>query len=513
MNKEKLFQEKISILNVEFVDFIRSAVKENPAYDLSPPLRDYLEHVKELDKMYADRPVLVAKRKIKDGPKAEKPKSISTKKEEPKKLPGGLVEPPGQFNFAPKVQMPEIPKLKDSTPTLSFSAPTSNSTPLAQNRKRRPDQALDYDEMKSTRSSDYGKDDKRVEEPPKPLGQFLFGSSKPKETSIPTFNFGESKSNSTPEAKNGNSGDKGNSLFAGLTKPTGQFLFNSSNQKGSSELNSTPTQESKNNTSNDAAKGGSLFAGLTKPTGQFLFNPSNTAKDTPTLTSSGPKSTSPLFSQGSKNTESNGKSSLFGGLAKPAEDGKPSLFGGLSKPAEDGKVGLFGGLSKASEDGKPNLFGGLVKVPEDGKISLFGGISKPSGFFAPKQSENNGEEQDKDEQEEPPKFDAVQHDEPDAVFTTKCSLHNFTEGQYKKAGTGFIYIKKSEKGPQLLIRAATTLGNVLVNTYINDGFKAEKKDKDRIQFSYPAVDGMKTHLAKVVDMQGTLDYFTGAKKP
>ena len=68
----------------------------------SPPLRDYLEHVKELDKVYADRPVLVAKRKIKEAVKTDKPKPAVTKREEPKKLPGGLVEPPGQFSFAPK---------------------------------------------------------------------------------------------------------------------------------------------------------------------------------------------------------------------------------------------------------------------------------------------------------------------------------------------------------------------------------------------------------------------------
>ena len=386
--------------------------------------------------------------------------------------------------------MPEIPKPKDiTTPMLPFSAPKSNSTPLSQNRKRRPDQALDYDEMKNAKSSEYGKEDKKPDEPAKPLGQFLFGGS---------------KSNSTSENKNGNSSDKGSNLFGGLSKPTGQFLFNSSNKDTSdSKLNSTP-QESNNSTSNDTAKGSSLFSGLSKPTGQFIFNLSNNSSE--------PKQTS-LFSSPSKNTESNGKGNLFGGLVKPPEDGKLTLFGGASKP---------------SEDGKPNLFGGLVKPSEDGKLSLFGGLSKPSGLFAPKpQSENNGEEQDKDEPEEPPKFDAVQHDEPDAIFTTKCSLHNFTDGQYKKAGTGFIYIKKSDKGPQLLIRAATTLGNVLVNTYINDSFKAEKKDKDRIQvgvirsigvniafqFSYPTADGIKTHLAKVVDVQGTLDYFTGAKKP
>ena len=359
--------------------------------------------------------------------------------------------------------MPEIPKPKDTTtPTLSFSAPKSNSTPLSQNRKRRPDQALDYDEMKNTKSNDYGKEDKA---PAKPLGQFLLGS-KPKETSVPTFNFGESKLNSTPENKNGNSNDKGSSLFAGLTKPTGQFLFNASKDTSDSKLNSIPSQDSNKSASDENAKGSSLFSGLSKPTGQFLFNLGN--KDNSSLTSE-PKQNS-LFSSPSKNTESNGKNNLFGGFVKPPEDGKLSLFGGISKP---------------SDDGKPNLFGGLVKPSEDGKLSLFGGLSKPSGLFVPKpQSENNGEEQDKDEPEEPPKFDAVQHDEPDAVFTTKCSLHNFADGQYKKAGTGFIYIKKSDKGPQLLIRAATTLGNVLVNTYINDTFKAEKKDKDRIQVCF-----------------------------
>ena len=100
---------------------------------------------------------------------------------------------------------------------------------------------------------------------------------------------------------------------------------------------------------------------------------------------------------------------------------------------------------------------------------------------APAEKKDGEEEGDAAEDAPPPKVEIVKHDEPGAVISTKCSLFNFVSGEYKKVGVGFLHIKKTDAGTQLLIRAATSLGTVLVNTYIKETFKAEKKDKDKIQ--------------------------------
>uniref|UniRef100_A0A914YDK1 Uncharacterized protein n=1 Tax=Panagrolaimus superbus TaxID=310955 RepID=A0A914YDK1_9BILA len=111
--------------------------------------------------MYAEKPterkIVVAKRRLTTPAvkPSEKPKGIlKATVPEPKKLSNGLVEPVGQFAFASKVQMPEIP----SAQTPMFSAPKSTDapTPSSQSRKRRQE-PLNYDDMRNKSSDDYGK--------------------------------------------------------------------------------------------------------------------------------------------------------------------------------------------------------------------------------------------------------------------------------------------------------------------------------------------------------------------
>lgn len=78
----------------------------------TPSVTDYLHHVKDLDKLYAtpkpvERKIIVAKRKNtpaapKVAEKAKETPPAPATVPEPKKLSNGLVEPVGQFGFAPK---------------------------------------------------------------------------------------------------------------------------------------------------------------------------------------------------------------------------------------------------------------------------------------------------------------------------------------------------------------------------------------------------------------------------
>ncbi|VBB26779.1 unnamed protein product [Acanthocheilonema viteae] len=51
---EKLFLEKMAVLNKTFLYFIQCSLKEMPDGDLSPCVRDYLKHVEELDRTYGN---------------------------------------------------------------------------------------------------------------------------------------------------------------------------------------------------------------------------------------------------------------------------------------------------------------------------------------------------------------------------------------------------------------------------------------------------------------------------
>uniref|UniRef100_A0AC34FQ05 RanBD1 domain-containing protein n=1 Tax=Panagrolaimus sp. ES5 TaxID=591445 RepID=A0AC34FQ05_9BILA len=359
--------------------------------------------------------------------------------------------------------MPEIPSAPVKTPV--FSAPKSSDapTPSSQSRKRRQE-PLDYDDMRNKSSNDYGKAEREPSSTSTPsIKSSLFGgSAKSGEiTSTPTVNsslFG-TKSSETPNTPASN-----NSLFG--TK---------SNETTSDEKTNTP------------------------PTNNFLFG-SKPDEKTNTLSSN-----NSLF--GTKPGETTSNNSLFGGSVKSNEASNAvpitsSLFGGLVKPGETTNT-----LSSNN-----SLFGGLVKP---GQLSFNFKGPENSATSAPTNggADNKDGEEGDAEDAPPPKAEIVKHEEPDAAFSTKCSLFNFVNGEYKKVGVGFMHIKKTESGTQLLIRAATALGTVWINTYINDSFKAEKKAKDKIQFSYPSAEGAKTSLVRVVDAETAVTYLTGEKKP
>jgi hypothetical protein len=507
MSQEKQFNEKLKLLNEDFVDFVSSAFQENPFYDFTPSVTDYIKHVKELDVCYSDKPVerkiIVAKRKVTTPAVKSVQKSKETSKPivpEPKKLSNGLVEPTGQFDFAPKVQMPAIPSAAATTNTPVFSAPKSidQPTPPSQSRKRRQE-PLDYDDMRNKSSDDYGKAEKHIDtpRPPPATNNSLFsGLNKSGETL--NFNPGNVVKESEP-AKTTPSNDF---LFGGLNKTGGTPSFNFGNKESEA--------------SQPAASSNPLFGGLAKSGGTFNFTSGKPEKE----------------SESPQTIQSN--NSLFGSSGKPGatlsfnfgnKDSEPSkttptsnsLFGALVKPS--GTFTFNSGKSDKESESPQTL---------PSSTTLFSGLVKPGGLFnfkapetsTPTSTATNGESNNKDNGEEgdaedapPPKIEIIKHEEPGAVFSTKCSLFNFVNNEYKKVGIGFLHIKKSDSGTQLLIRAATALGTVWINTYINSSFKAEKKNKDKIQFSYPSTEGAKTSLVRVVDVDDAVAYLTGVKKP
>lgn len=93
--------------------------------------------------------------------------------------------------------------------------------------------------------------------------------------------------------------------------------------------------------------------------------------------------------------------------------------------------------------------------------------------------------------EQPPKVQSFEHNEEDAVYTKKCKLYYKKNDNFVEKGLGFLYIKTvknteddddgSSGGSksQLLIRADTNMGTILLNIALIDSLPISKADKGK----------------------------------
>ncbi|XP_076059755.1 nuclear pore complex protein Nup50 isoform X2 [Oratosquilla oratoria] len=86
-----------------------------------------------------------------------------------------------------------------------------------------------------------------------------------------------------------------------------------------------------------------------------------------------------------------------------------------------------------------------------------------------------------EDQYEPPKDEVVQVKEDDAVYEKKCKLFYSKQGQYVEKGVGMLYLKPAPgEKTQLIIRADTNLGNILLNIILNSSIPAQRVGKNNV---------------------------------
>merc|ERR1712037_451482 len=109
----------------------------------------------------------------------------------------------------------------------------------------------------------------------------------------------------------------------------------------------------------------------------------------------------------------------------------------------------------------------------------FGSLKKDS-------EPENGEVEvgnDGDEEEEAVKVDEKSEAvvEEDAFFSKKCKLFYKKEDAYTERGLGTIHLKLTdEKKVQVVVRAGTSLGNILLNVLISEGIPVERVGKNNV---------------------------------
>ncbi|KAM6896063.1 nuclear pore complex protein Nup50 isoform 1-T2 [Lycodopsis pacificus] len=124
--------------------------------------------------------------------------------------------------------------------------------------------------------------------------------------------------------------------------------------------------------------------------------------------------------------------------------------------------------------------------------SLFGSSSStaaPPAFKSgdARPADENGEE----ESEEPPKAEIKEVKEDDAFYSKKCKLFYKKDSEFKEKGVGTLHLKQSDGKVQMIIRADTNLGNILLNILLQASMPCTRVGKNNVMVvcvPNPAVD-------------------------
>lgn len=78
-------------------------------------------------------------------------------------------------------------------------------------------------------------------------------------------------------------------------------------------------------------------------------------------------------------------------------------------------------------------------------------------------------------------MEVKQVEESDAIYDKKCKLFYKKDGNYVEKGVGMLYLKTVDGGKiQLLVRADTNLGNVLLNILLNPQIPTTRVGKNNV---------------------------------
>lgn len=92
---------------------------------------------------------------------------------------------------------------------------------------------------------------------------------------------------------------------------------------------------------------------------------------------------------------------------------------------------------------------------------------------------DGGEDEPKDE---PPKVEVNTVQEDDAVHSVRCKLFYKKGKGFADKGLGMCHLKKVEGKAQMIVRAETNLGNILLNVVLNESMNFTRRGNN-VQFS------------------------------
>uniref|UniRef100_A0A336K6W5 CSON001818 protein n=1 Tax=Culicoides sonorensis TaxID=179676 RepID=A0A336K6W5_CULSO len=188
---------------------------------------------------------------------------------------------------------------------------------------------------------------------------------------------------------------------------------------------------------------------------------------------SAPKSETSTFSFGNTKTDSAAKFSF--GSSATLTSSTTTTTTSSDKPAF---TGFGGGLGS-----KPFSFGS----------------SAPFSFGNVGASTDNGKKEETteagDDEDEPPKVEFTPVVEEDSLYSKRCKVFVKVDKEFKDRGVGTLYVKDVEDGAktQVIVRADTSLGNLLLNMLLTKETPTSRMGKNNVMVG-TVVDGKPTSV-------------------
>nr|XP_011419085.2 nuclear pore complex protein Nup50 isoform X2 [Crassostrea gigas] len=274
------------------------------------------------------------------------------------------------------------------------------------------------DEKSPSSGFTFGKSEEKL-----PASGFVFGKKEDK-PAAPGFTFGKSDDKPTNSGFTfGKSEDK---------STTSGFTFGKSDDKTGSPGFSFGKKEESSTTSG------------------FSFGKSGT---TDTSSSSGLKS-------GSGNESSSATGFSFGTNAGTGNVPKPAFSFGL------------GSGTTNSESTKGFSFAPSTSAP--------GSSSFGPGFFSRPAGASDAAGTQEEEEYEPPKVESTEIAEEGSQYSVKCKLFYQRDGKWNEKGVGFLHLKKPDGKAQLVVRADTNLGNILLNISLSPSIPLKRQGTNNV---------------------------------
>ncbi|XP_074083404.1 nuclear pore complex protein Nup50 isoform X2 [Macrotis lagotis] len=140
-----------------------------------------------------------------------------------------------------------------------------------------------------------------------------------------------------------------------------------------------------------------------------------------------------------------------------------------------GPLGSGVAASFSFSPGNTGMFG--KSVSQASPISSFSKV--PEGHADGPANERKGA--DEEESEEPPKVIVTEVKEEDAFYSKKCKLFYKKDNEFKEKGVGTLHLKPTaNQKTQLLVRADTNLGNILLNVLVPPNMPCSRTGKNNV---------------------------------
>lgn len=200
---------------------------------------------------------------------------------------------------------------------------------------------------------------------------------------------------------------------------------------------------------------------------------------------------------------------LFGSTRLP--QGSPFLFPGdrreegspeKTEAAPESQADPPPGAASASFNFGKKIDGSVFRLLNSGPLAGFSLPPGNSGLFGKDTAQNKpvsspfsiqtAERQadggsadckggDEEENDEPPKVVVTEVKEEDAFYSKKCKLFYKKDNEFKEKGVGTLHLKPTaSQKTQLLVRADTNLGNILLNVLVPPSMPCTRTGKNNV---------------------------------